>query len=83
MYGCRRYYFDWKTDGLDYYKDIGSNSSGVNDCRSDHQSFADIDVNTGTDTYIYTEDHRGVCWNDLMWFLDVESVVRFHGKAVE
>ena len=32
MYGCRRYYFDWKTDGLDYYKDIGSNSSGVNDC---------------------------------------------------
>lgn len=29
MYGCRRYYFDWKTDGLIYYKDIGSNSSGV------------------------------------------------------
>ena len=55
MYGCRRYYFDWKTDGLDYYKDIGSNSSGVNDCRSDHQSLADIDVNTGTDTYIRPE----------------------------
>ena len=36
-------------------KDIGSNSSGVNDCRSDHQSFADIDVNTGTDTYIRPE----------------------------
>lgn len=27
----------------------------VNDCRSDHQSFADIDVNTGTDTYIRPE----------------------------
>ena len=47
------------------------------------QYFSDGDIHTGTDTYIYTEDHRGVCWNDLMWFLDVESVVRFHGKAVE
>ena len=45
--------------------------------------FQNGDIHTGTDTYIYTEDHRGVCWNDLMWFLDVESVVRFHGKAVE
>ena len=36
-------------------KTSGSNSSGVNDCRSDHQSFADIDVNTGTDTYIRPE----------------------------
>ena len=66
----------------DYYR-VSASSFNITDCWISCQYFSDGDIHTGTDTYIYTEDHRGVCWNDLMWFLDVESVVRFHGKAVE
>ena len=72
-----------KTGVYDDYRHFGAGIACIVSHWSDNQYFSDGDIHTGTDTYIYTEDHRSVCRNDLMRFLDVESVVRFHGKAVE